>query len=140
MLHSTVTCKALSETDRFNIMEQAVVPCPEITMTIKGQKVHCLLDMRSEVTLMNESYFKQFIKKLIPTMEQDHLNAHKLFTLRGVEDGCVPLSRYFLVDILVGGRVIHEVGILVKADHIPLTDSKGKPTRAPAILGCNLIK
>ena len=102
-------------------MEQAVVPCPKITMTIKGQKVHCLLDMGSEVTVMNESYFKQFIEKLIPTMEQDHLNAYKLFTLRGVEDGCVPLSRYFLVDIHVGGRVIHEVGILVKADHIPLT-------------------
>ena len=89
MLRSTVTCKALSETDRFNIMEQAVVPCPEITMTIKGQKMHCLLDMGSEVTLMNESYFKQFIKKLILTMEQDHLKAHKLFTLREMEDRCV---------------------------------------------------
>ena len=140
MLRSTVTCKPLSETDRFNIMEQAVAPCPKITMTIKGQKVCCLLDMGSEVTLMNESYFKQFIEKLTPAMEQDHLNAHKLFALRGVEDGCVPLSRYFSVDILVVGRVVHKVGILLKADHILLTDSKGKPTRAPAILRYNLIK
>ena len=47
--------------------------------------------------------------------------------------------KYFLVDIQVRGRLIHDVGILVKADNIALTDSKGKATWASAILGCNLI-
>ena len=47
----------LTEAEYYNIMEQAVAPCPEITMTIKGQKVRALLDMGSQVTLMNESYF-----------------------------------------------------------------------------------
>ena len=79
-------------------MEQAVAPCPEITMFIKGHKVRALLDMGSQVTLMNESYFLQNIKQLIPTVDKDHLNAHKLFNLKGVKDGCVPLTKYFLVD------------------------------------------
>ena len=59
LLRTTVTCKTLTEAECYNIMEQAVAPCPEITMTIKGQKVRALLDMGSQVTLMNESYFVQ---------------------------------------------------------------------------------
>ena len=96
--------------------------------------------MGSEVTLMNESYYTQNIEQLIPTVEQDHLNPHNLFNLKGVEDGCVPLTKYFAVDIQVGGRLVHDVGVLVKADAIALTDSNGKTTRAPAILGFNLIR
>ena len=139
MLRSTVTCKTLSETERYNIMEQAVAPCPEIIMSIKGHRVRALLDMGSEVTLMNESYYTHNIEPLILTVEQDQLNAHNLFNLKGVEDRCVPLTKYFAVDIQVGGRLVHDVGVLVKADTIKLTDSNGKTTRAPAILGCNLI-
>ena len=140
LLRTTVTCKTLTEAEHYNIMEQAVAPCPEITMTIKGQKVRALLDMGSQVTLMNESYFVQNIQQLLPTVDKDHLNAHKLFNLKGVEDGCVPLTKYFSVDIQVGGRLVHDIGILVKKDNIPLTDSKGRSTRTPAILGCNLIR
>ena len=109
-------------------MEQAVAPCPEITMIIKGQKVRALLDMGSQVTLMNESYYLQNIQHLLPTVDKDHLNAHKLFNLKGVEDGCVPLAKYFSVDIQVGGRLVHDTGVLIKKDNIPLTDSKGRST------------
>ena len=140
LLRTTVTCKTLTESERYTIMEQAVAPCPEITMIIKNQKVWALLDMGSQVTLMNESYFLQNIQQLLPTVDKDHLNAHKLFNLKGVEDGCVPLTKYFSVDIQVGGRLVHDIGILVKKDNIPLTDSKGRSTRTPAILGCNLIR
>ena len=121
-------------------MEQAVAPCPEITMIIKGQEVRALLDMGSQVTLMNKSYYIQNIQHLLPTVDKDHLNAYKLFNLKGVEDGCVPLTKYFSVDIQVGGRLIHDIGILIKKDNISLTDSKGRSTQAPAILGCNLIR
>ena len=108
-----VTCKTLTEAECYNIMEQAVAPCPEITMITKGQKVWALLDMRSQVTLMNESYYLQNIQHLLPTVDKDHLNAHKLFNLKGVEDGCVPLTKYFSVDIQVGGRLVHDTFVLV---------------------------
>ena len=62
------------------------------------------------------------------------------FNLKGVEDGCVPITKYFSADIQVGGRLVHDIGILIKKDNIPLTDSKGRSTRPPAILGCNLIR
>ena len=65
-------------------MEQAVAPCPEITRIIKGQKVRALLDMGSQVTLMNKSYFLRNIQQLLLTVDKDHLNAHKLFNLKGL--------------------------------------------------------
>ena len=133
-------CKTLTEAEHYNIMEQAVAPCPEITMIIKGQKVWALLDMGSQVTLMNKSYYLQNIQHLLLTVDKDHLNAHKLFNLKGVEDRCVPLTKYFSVDIQVGGRLVHDTGILVKKDNIPLTNSKERSTRALTILGCNLIQ
>ena len=140
ILRTTVMCKSLTKTERFNIMEQAVAPCPELMMTIKGHKVRALLDLGSQVTLINKSYYGQNIDALILNICDDHLNAHKLFNLKGVEDGCVPLTKYFSADIQVGGRLVSDIGILVKADDIPLTDSKGKPSHTPAILGCNLIR
>ena len=107
-------------------MEQAVAPCPEITMIIKGQKVWALHDMGSQVTLMNESYFLQNIQQLLPTVDKDHLNAHKLFNLKGVEDGCVPLTKYFSVDIQVGDRLVHNIGVLVKKDKHTSHQFQGK--------------
>ena len=48
LLRTTVMCKTLTESEHYTIMEQAVAPCPEITMIIKGQKVRALLDMGSQ--------------------------------------------------------------------------------------------
>ena len=75
-----VTCKTLTEAEHYNIMEQAVALCPEITMFIKGHKVRALLDMGSQVTLMNKSYFLQNITQLILTVDKDHLNAPNSLT------------------------------------------------------------
>ena len=108
VLRTTVMCKTLTKAERYNIMEQVVAPC--------------------QVTLMNESYFLQNIHQLLPTVDKDHQNAHKLFNLKGVENGCVPLTKYFSVNIQVGGRLVHDIGILIKKDKIPLTDSKGRST------------
>ena len=100
-----VTCKTLTEAEHYNIIEQAVAPCPKITMIIKGHKVWALLDMGSQVTLMNKSYFLQNVEHLIPTVDKDHLNAHKLFNLKGVEDGC-------LVSSLTSARIVHGQAII----------------------------
>ena len=51
-----------------------------------------------------------------------------LFNLKGVEDGSVSLSKYFAVEVQVRGTLVHDVGVLVKADTIALTDSNGKTT------------
>ena len=62
LLCKEILCKTLSDTNKINIMQQAVAPCPEITMSIKGKSTRSLLDSGSEVTLINESYYKEHIE------------------------------------------------------------------------------
>ena len=67
-------------------------------------------------------------------------NSHNLFSLQGIEEGNVPLSKHFECDIEVGGQIVHRVGILVKKDKVPLVDSKGRKAKTPALRGSNLIQ
>ena len=121
-------------------MQQAVAPCPEIVMSIKDKPTRSLLDSSSEVTLVNESYYKEHIEHRLLPSSGSYNNSHNLFSLRGVEEGHVPLSKHFECDIEVGGQLVHRVGILVKKDKIPLVDSKGRKAKTPALLGSNLIR
>ena len=121
-------------------MQQAVAPCPEIIMSIKGKPTRSLLDSGSEVTLVNESYYREYIEHRLLPSSGSYNNSHNLFSLRGVEEGHVPLSKHFECDIEVGGQLVHRVGILVKKDKISLVDSKGRKAKTPALLGSNLIR
>ena len=121
-------------------MQQAVALCPEIVMSIKGKPTRSLLDSGSEVTLVNESYYKEHIEHRLLPSSGSYNNSHNLFSLRGVEEGHVPLSKHFECNIEVGGQLVHRVGILVKKDKIPLVDSKGQKAKTPALLGSNLIR
>ena len=106
-------------------MQQAVAPCPEILMSIKGKPTRSLLDSGSEVTLINKSYYKEHIEHRLLPSSGSYNNSHNLFSLRGIEEGHVPLSKHFECNIEVGGQLVHRVGILVKKDKIRLVDSKG---------------
>ena len=86
-------------------MHQAVAPCPEIVMTIKGKPTKSLLDSGSECTLMNESYFKEFIEHRLLPSSGAYNNSHNLFNLKGVEEGHIPLTRHFKCDIEVRGQL-----------------------------------
>ena len=120
-------------------MQQAVAPCPEIIMSVKGKPTRSLLDSGSEVTLINESYCKEHIEHRLVPSSGSYNNSHNLFSLRGVEEGHVPLSKHFECDIEVGGQIVHHIAILVKKDKVPLVDSKGRKAKTPALLGSNLI-
>ena len=126
LLRKEISCKHLSDDNKLDIMNQAVAPCPEIIMSIKGKPTRSLLDSGSEVTLMNESYYKEHIEHRVVPSSNTYNNSHNLFNLKGVEEGHVPLSKHFECDIEVGGQVVHRVGILVKKDKVPLIDSKGR--------------
>ena len=140
LLREEIACKTLSDTNKIDIMQQAVAPCPEIVMSIKGKPTRSLLDSGSEVTLVKESYYKEHIEHCLLPSSGSYNNLHNLFSLRGVEEGHVPLSKHFECDIEVGGQLFHRVGILVKKDKIPLVDSKGRKAKTPALLGSNLIR
>ena len=72
-------------------------------MSVKGKSTKSLLDSGSEVTLMNESYFKEHIEHRLLPSSGAYNNSHNLFSLCGMEEGNVPLSKHFKCDIEVGG-------------------------------------
>ena len=139
LLRKEISCKHLSDDNKFDIMHQAVAPCPEIVMSIKGKPTRSLLKSGSEVALMNESYYKEHIEHRLVPSSNTYNNSLNLFSLKGLEEGHVPLSKHFECDIEVGGQVVHHVGILVKKDKVPLIDSNRRKTKTPALLGSNLI-
>ena len=120
-------------------MEQAVAPCPEVSLKAKGTEFKALLEFISMVILMNESFFRSKLTSSITPMAGDKVNAHQLFNLKGVEDGQVPLSKYFEMDVEICGFKIPQVGFFVKKDNAPLLDLKRKSSKLPATAGCNLI-
>ena len=121
-------------------MQQAVAPCPEITMSVKGKPTRSLLDSGSQLTLINESYYKEHIEHRLLPSSGLYNNSHNQFSLRGIEEGNIPLSKHFECDIEVGRQIVHRVGILVKKAKVPLVDSKGRKAKTPALLGSNLIQ
>ena len=138
-LFDTVTSSTINSEEKIEIMEQAVAPCPEINVKIKSANTRGLLDSSSMVTLVTQSYFKEFLKPQIPDPSKGGINAHNLFNLKGTGDNKVPLSNYFSCDINIGGITVEQVGFLVRED-CQLTDSKGQKSKLPLIIGCNLFK
>ena len=126
LLHEEIACKTLSDTNKIEIMQQAVAPCPEIVMSIKGKPTRSLLDSGSEVTLLNDSYYKEHIEHRLLPSSGSYNNSHNLFSLRGVEEGHVPLTKHFECDIEVGGQLVHCVGILVKRTKFLLSIQKAE--------------
>ena len=135
-----LSCKSISDDNKLNIMHQAVAPCPEIIMLIRGKPTKSLLGSRSQVTLMIKSYFKEHIEHQLLPSSGAYNNSHNLFNFKGMEEGHIPLTRHFECDIEVGGQTVHHVGTLVKKDKVPLLDSKGRRTKTPALLSSNLIR
>ena len=137
-LFQTVNSNTISDEDKITILEQAVAPCPETKITIKDKSPNSLLDSRSMVTLMTQSYFEEHLRNSISDVTGT-AEAHQLFNLKGAGENQIPLTKYFSCDISIGSMKIPEVGILVKTD-CQLTTSKGVKTRLPVIVGCNLFR
>ena len=95
LLREEIACKTLSDTNKINIMQQAVAPCPEIIMSIKGKPTRSLLDSGSEVTLVKESYYRKHIEHRLLPSSGSYNNSHNLFSLRGVEEGSRAIVKTF---------------------------------------------
>ena len=94
LLCKEISCKTISDNSKINIMQQAAAPCLEIIMSVKGKPTRSLLNSSSEVTLINESYYKEHIEHYLVPSSGSYNNSHNLFSLRGVEEGHVPLSKH----------------------------------------------
>ena len=73
--------------DKVEIMEQAVVKCPKISIANIGVQIPSLLDSGSKVSLIRYSYFKEHLLPKIETPMGEKSDAHIPFSLTAANDG-----------------------------------------------------
>ena len=66
---------------KYEIMEQAMVSSPKMNLECMGKKLASLLDSRSMVSLVQQSYFDQNIKLKLEPARGPEANLHNLFDL-----------------------------------------------------------
>ena len=103
------------------------------------QSLSVFLDSSSEVTLVCEPFFYKYIEPIVTSPSGDKANAHNLFKLSGMEQGQLPVSRYFELDVELLGFKVPKVGFLVIKDPNTVL-SPDKPTSLPCVIGSNLIQ
>ena len=80
-------------------MQRAVAECPKVCINAHGIQIPSLLDSGSEVTLLRQSYFEQYILPKIKPATGEKADAHSLFRLTVANDGQMPISMYTELDI-----------------------------------------
>ena len=65
--------------DKIEIMQQAVAKCPKMSISSKGVQIPSLLDLGSEVSLIQHSHFKEHLLPKIEAPTGEKSDAHVLF-------------------------------------------------------------
>ena len=84
---------------QLKIMKRAVAKCTKVNITIMGENMPSLLDSRSMVSLMQQTYFNRYFWLWLGPAEGVVAEAHNLFDLKSANGGGIPLSRYVELDL-----------------------------------------
>ena len=118
---------------------RTVSSCPRVKILTFDDELQCLLDSRSEVSLVTQSYFEKGILPKLGSTDKAQMGAHNYFTLSAANDGIIPISAYVELDIEFEGFLIKDVGFLVTKDPSTHLGRKRK-LKTPGVIGCNLLK
>ena len=127
----------LAET-KMEIMQRAFAKCPKVCISAHRIQIPSLLDSGSEVTLLQQSYFDQYILPKIKLATGEKANAHCLFKLTVAKDGQMPIKMYTELDSTFLGLRVPKVGVLIAEELNQVLDKKHQ-TRLPCIIGWSLI-
>ena len=130
---------AISPETRMEIMQCAVAKCPKVCINAHRVLIPSLLDSSSEVTLLRQSYFDQYILPKIKLATGEKADTHWLFKLTVANDGQMPIKMYTELDLTFLGLKVPKVGVLIAEEPNQVLDKKHQ-TRLPGIIGWNLIQ
>ena len=134
----TLTNNAVSSETKQHVLNRAVSQCPSNSMEVLGQKIPCLLDLGSMVTLIHDVYFKKNILPLLNKSTGDLTEAHSFIWLSAANNEVMPVSKYFEADVTLLSFTVPNVGFLVFKDPNTLLQPQHN-TRLLGVIGCNLI-
>ena len=97
---------------KFEIMKQAEVSSLRVKLECMWKRFASLLDSRSMVSPVQQSYFGQNIKTQLGPARWPEANPHNLFDLKGGKQGNIPIMRYFVMDVAFLGLSMPNLGSL----------------------------
>ena len=129
---------SISAETRMEIMKCAVAKSPKVCISAQGIQIPSLLDSGSEVTLLWQFYFDQYILPKIKPATGEKADVHCLFKLTVANDGQMPIKMYTKLDLTFLGLKVPKIGVLIAEEPNQVLDKKHQ-TRLPGIIGWNLI-
>ena len=118
---------------KLDIMQCAVAKSPKVSISAYGIQIPSLLDLGSEMTLLKQSYFHQYLLPKIKLMMSKMANATQLFNLTLTNDGQLPVKMYTKLDMTFLGLKVPNVGMLVVEDPSQVLDKKHQ-SKLPGIV------
>lgn len=106
--------------------------CPEVTISMGGVDISCLLDTGSMVTTIPESFFAKYFE----TGGPEKLKACHWMRLRAANGQEIPYIGYLELDIQVLGKKIPKRGVLVIRD----APDASPNSKVCGVLGMNVIR
>lgn len=92
--------------------------CPEVEVLIRGERVPCVLDTGSQVTLFSQSLFKRCFGEAVMLGAEDL----SWLTLRAANGLQIPYIGYAVLDFTIGGIEVPGRGIVIVKDDCMSTD------------------
>ena len=108
--------------------------CPTALVSIAGVPVKCLLDTGAVTSLVSNSFYKNFLKNKISSLDKSISSYVNVIGANGLE---IPVIGVVDVPLTLGGKTL--VGsLLVKEE--PLSDTPSQCGQCPVLLGCNVLR
>ncbi|KAF7643945.1 hypothetical protein LDENG_00230610 [Lucifuga dentata] len=108
-----------------DVASRLIGSCPKVTVQLGSVVVNCLLDTGSNVSTIQESFFK--------THFQEKIQSCHWLQLKAANGLAIPYIGYVELDVVVLGRKIPSRGWLI------VRDSPGQKSSVPGILGMNVV-
>ncbi|MEE8208622.1 MAG: reverse transcriptase family protein, partial [Nitrosomonadaceae bacterium] len=133
-------CADISLETKYSVMQQAVATCPAVCLKVGEQLIPSLLDSGSQVTLLRESYFREYILPLVEYPKGEKSMAHELFNITGISEASITALNYFEIDFEFLGLKVPKVGCLIIPDFRRFLPEKDRGTKLAGVVGWNLIR
>ena len=111
---------------------------PMVSICTHEIQIPSLFDSGSEVMLLRQSYFEQYLLSKIKLAMSKKTDTHELFNLTVANDRHLPNKMYTKLDITFLGLKVPNIGMLIIEDQSQVLDEKHQ-SKLPGIVGGNLV-
>lgn len=120
----------------FTLMKKIVGKCPDVTVSVQGVDVCCLLDTGAQVSTLTEAFYQEHLAAR-PGIEL--LDISQVMKVVGTQGAVVPYRGYVELDLMIADNLFPGVGFLVVRDPVN-TPIASRKIEVPGVIGSNVFR